>query len=86
MSQENVEVVRKGIEAWHRHDAEMWLRNAAPEIAWMPAGPAAVERVVYRGCDEVAKGFESVWQTWDGSALRSPRFRTSASRCSGSGA
>jgi hypothetical protein len=31
----------------------------------MPAGPAAVEGVVYRGYDEMAKGFESVWQTWE---------------------
>jgi hypothetical protein len=31
----------------------------------MPAGPAAVERTVYRGHDEVASGFAAVWQTWD---------------------
>ncbi len=65
MSQENVEIVRKGVEAWNRHDAEAWLIYAAPEIEWMPAGPAAVEGAVYRGHDEVAKGFELVWQTWD---------------------
>ena len=31
----------------------------------MPAGPAAVERAVYRGYDEVASGFTAVWETWD---------------------
>jgi hypothetical protein len=46
-------------------DAELWLSYAAPEVEWMPAGPAAVERSVYRGYDEVVSGFESVWQTWD---------------------
>jgi ketosteroid isomerase-like protein len=65
MSRENLEMVRRSIEAWNRRDASMWLKYAAPEIEWMPAGPAAVERVVYRGYDEVAEGFESVWQTWD---------------------
>ncbi|HZO27736.1 MAG TPA: nuclear transport factor 2 family protein [Chloroflexota bacterium] len=65
MSQENVEIVRKGIEAWNQHDADLWLSYAAPEIEWMPAGPAAVERAVYRGYDEVAKGFAAVWETWD---------------------
>ncbi len=38
---------------------------AAPEIEWLPAGPAAVERAVYRGYDEVTSGFAAVWETWD---------------------
>jgi ketosteroid isomerase-like protein len=65
MSQENVAVVRKGIEAWNQHDADLWLSYAVPDVEWMPAGPAAVERSVYRGRDEVAQGFAAVWQTWD---------------------
>jgi ketosteroid isomerase-like protein len=65
VSEQNVAIVRKGIDAWNRHDAEEWLSYAAPEIAWMPAGPAAVERTVYRGHEEVAGGFESVWETWE---------------------
>jgi ketosteroid isomerase-like protein len=65
MSQENVEIVRKGIDAWNKHDADLWLSYAAPDVEWMPAGPAAVERSVYRGQDEVASGFAAVWQTWD---------------------
>jgi hypothetical protein len=60
-----VEIVREGIEAWNRRDADLWLTYAAPEIEWRPAGPAAVERSVYRGREEVARGFESVWQTWE---------------------
>ena len=65
MSQENVEVVRKGIEAWNQHDADLWLSYAAADVEWMPAGPATVERSVYRGRDEVASGFAAVWQTWE---------------------
>jgi ketosteroid isomerase-like protein len=60
-----VEIVRKGVEAWNQRDADLWLTYAAPEIEWMPAGPAAVERAVHRGYAEVASGFESVWQTWE---------------------
>jgi ketosteroid isomerase-like protein len=65
MSQENVETVGKLIEAWNQHDTEQWLGYAAPEIEWMPAGPAAVEGAVYRGREEVASGMEAVWETWD---------------------
>jgi ketosteroid isomerase-like protein len=65
VSRENVEIVRRSVEALNRHDSAMWLRYTVPDIEWMPAGPAAVEGAVYRGHDEVAKGLESVWQTWD---------------------
>jgi ketosteroid isomerase-like protein len=65
MSQGNVEIVRKGIEAWNQHDADLWLSYAAPDIEWAPAGPAAVERTVYRGHDEVASGFAAIWEAWD---------------------
>ena len=65
MSQENVEIMRRGVEAWNRRDAHIWLSYAAPEIEWLPAGPAAVESTAYRGYEEVARGFEAVWQTWD---------------------
>ena len=65
MSQAEVESLRKGIDAWNRRDVDLWLEYAAPEIEWMPAGPAAVERAVYRGYEQVASGFASVWETWD---------------------
>ncbi len=65
MSQENVEIVRNGIAAWNQRDADLWLSYAAPEIEWLPAGPAAVERAVFRGYDEIARGYAAVWETWD---------------------
>ena len=64
MSQVNVELVRKGIAAWNQRDADLWLSYAAPEIEWLPAGPAAVESAVYRGYDEVASAYAKVWETW----------------------
>jgi ketosteroid isomerase-like protein len=60
-----VEVVRKAIEAWNQREADLLLSYAAPEIEWMPAGPAAVESAVYRGYDEVANAYAAVWDTWD---------------------
>jgi ketosteroid isomerase-like protein len=65
MSSESVDVARKGIEAWNRRDAELWLSYAAPQITWIPGGPAAVDRAVYRGREEVASVFAAAWQTWD---------------------
>jgi ketosteroid isomerase-like protein len=65
MSSQSVEVVRKGNEAFNQQDADLWLTYAAPQVEWIPAGPAAIERSVYRGRDEVADGLASLWQTWD---------------------
>ena len=75
MSQENVEIMRKGMYAWNQHDAGLWLSYAAPDVEWMPAGPAAVERTVYRGHDEVASGFAAIWQTWEVFHLEEAQIR-----------
>ena len=64
MSAENVELMRKGIAAWNQRDVDLWLSYAAPEVEWLPAGPAAVESAVYRGYDEVASAYAKVWETW----------------------
>ena len=65
MTPENVETVRKAIEAWNQREADLLLSYAAPEIEWIPAGPAAVERAVYRGHEEVANAYAAVWDTWE---------------------
>ncbi|HWX95923.1 MAG TPA: nuclear transport factor 2 family protein [Solirubrobacteraceae bacterium] len=65
MSEENVGRVRAAVEAWNSRDAELWTEYAAPEVEWMPAGPAAVEGSVYRGREQVAAGLRSVWEAWD---------------------
>jgi ketosteroid isomerase-like protein len=65
MSQERVEIVRKGIEAWNRHDLDVGLSYLAEDVEWKPASPAAVERSLYRGHDQVASGFAGIWETWE---------------------
>ena len=65
MSSDNVELVRRAVDAWNRRDPDLWRSYATPDIEWTPAGPAAVEGTIYRGHDEVVAGLESVWQTWD---------------------
>src|SRR4029453_15251043 len=75
MSQENVEIVRKGIDAWNQHDAGLWLSNAAPDAEGMPPGPGRGGPTVYRGHDEVASGFAAIWQTWDLFQLEEAQIR-----------
>ena len=56
MSEENVEIVRNLIDAWNEHDEGLSASYLADDIEWAPAGPAAVDRVVYRGREECARG------------------------------
>ena len=65
MSQEGIELLRSAIEAWNQREPDRVLSYATPEIEWMPAGPAAVERAVYRGRDEVASGIAAAFETWN---------------------
>jgi ketosteroid isomerase-like protein len=65
MSQENVEAARKLIQAFNRRDLEAMTESFDPGIEWAPGGPAAVERAVYRGRDEVSDGFAATWEAWE---------------------
>jgi ketosteroid isomerase-like protein len=60
MSQENVEIVRRGIEAFNRRDLKTWLATfrSGAEIDWSRArGPL---KGVYRGHGEL----EVFWDGW----------------------
>jgi ketosteroid isomerase-like protein len=65
MSQESVEVVRQVVEAFNRRDLAAMTQRFDPEIEWEPAAPAAVERPVYRGRDDVSSGFAAAWEAWE---------------------
>jgi ketosteroid isomerase-like protein len=65
MSDANVELVRQLVDAFNRRDLAAMTRTFDPEIEWRPGGPAAVERAVYRGRDEVSSGFAGTWETWE---------------------
>jgi ketosteroid isomerase-like protein len=65
MSGQNVEIVRQLVQAFNQRDLTAMTRWFAPEVEWEPGGPAAVERALYRGRDEVSSGFAATWETWE---------------------
>jgi ketosteroid isomerase-like protein len=65
MSEENVEATRQLIQAFNRRDLAAMTERFDPEVEWTPGGPAAVERAVYRGREEVSDGFAATWETWE---------------------
>ena len=75
MSQENVEVAGQLVQAFNRRDLAAMSDRFGPEIEWAPGGPAAVERSVYRGRDEVLDGFAATWETWEVFRLEGDEIR-----------
>ena len=45
MSQENVEVFKRGVEAWNRDDFDAWIEQYDPEVEWF-----ALMEVYRRAC------------------------------------
>lgn len=60
-----MESCRRAIDAWNRRDLDGWLDQAAPDVEWIPASPAAVEHSVCRGHEEVRQAFTAIWETWE---------------------
>jgi ketosteroid isomerase-like protein len=60
MSLENVEIVRRVIEAWNRRDLDGALQDLHPdaEVDWSES--SGVQRGVYRGIGEIRR----FWQEW----------------------
>jgi ketosteroid isomerase-like protein len=67
MSQENVDVVRRAIEAFNRR--EMWLEDLDPEVEWIE-DPRYPDAQTYRGRDGVERSIEKWWETWASVAIR----------------
>ena len=86
MSQENVDAVRRFVDAYNRRDIEAMLEELDPEVEWHPAILALVEgeATVTGDTRACASGSE----TWTRFSTRSTsstrRFATVATRLSGS--
>ena len=64
MSQENVEVARKVIDAVNRGDLDAWLRFLSPEVVWESL-PLVGFRDVYRGRAEAREWLEQITEVFE---------------------
>jgi ketosteroid isomerase-like protein len=66
MSQENVEAVRRGVQAWNADDLDAFLAELDPEVEWHPSIEPALEggKATYRGLD----GARKAWDDYRGGA------------------
>ena len=69
MSKANVEIVKRGIDAFNRRDVEALADVVTPDFEWFPALPSTVEGERfsgYRGRDGIETYFDDVHSTWEG--------------------
>jgi ketosteroid isomerase-like protein len=68
MSQENVEIVRRGIDAFNRRDLDGLDELMTGDCEWLPAMPGIVAGDSYRGRDGLEAYLADLAATWE--ALR----------------
>jgi ketosteroid isomerase-like protein len=64
MSQENLEVPRRLIDAYSRGDIPSFLEELDPDVEWIPI-MAALEGRVYRGRERVRQWLEDIARDWE---------------------
>jgi ketosteroid isomerase-like protein len=79
MSQKNVEIVRRGIEEWNRHDLTTWLATfrSDAEIDWSRA--RAPFKGVYRGYGELEVFWDEFWSTFEDVQIETHGFTEAGS-------
>jgi ketosteroid isomerase-like protein len=78
MSKANVEIVKRGIDAFNRRDVDALDDLTTPDFEWFPALPSAVEGERfsgYRGREGIETYFEDVRSTWEGLRVLGNEFR-----------
>src|SRR6476661_7641277 len=73
MSQENLEIVGRMVDAWNRQDLEAMLALTDPEAEYVNA-PTAVEPGTRRGHDEMVAVLRKQWEGIPGAFLEIDRF------------
>ena len=76
MSEENVEIVRRMMDAWSRRDLEAAIEMLHPEIEWrLTLTPGGPEGTAYRGVDGIRDWFGEVDEVWTGLRIDAVEFR-----------
>ena len=65
MSQENVEVVRRAIDAYNRGDLDGTLENFPPDAVWDWSNSRGLEAGVFRGHGEIRAFMQRFLATFD---------------------
>jgi ketosteroid isomerase-like protein len=75
MLQENVEIVKQGIDAFNNRDVDALASLVTPDFAWFPALPGVLEGDGYRGREGIETYFGEISNTWEELRVLAGEFR-----------
>src|ERR1700730_13784680 len=75
MTQENVEVVKRGIDAFNRRDVETLAEITTEDYEWFPAFAGIVEGGSYSGREGIEAYFQAAGDTWEDVRLIAEEFQ-----------
>ena len=64
MSEENVEVLKRAVDAYNRRDLDAFLSICAEDIEWHPFLHSGLEGPPYRGHDGIREWFADTAASW----------------------
>ena len=64
MSQQNVEIAKRAIDAFNRRDLDVADELTTPDFEWFPAMPGAVEGQRYAGREGIEANAAELAETW----------------------
>ena len=65
MSQDNVEILRRGVDAYNRLDVSTMAERTTPDFEWFPVMVGAFERGSFRGREGIAAYFDDIRDSWE---------------------
>jgi uncharacterized protein len=74
MTSANVEIIRRGLDAYNRGDVDAMLETADPEIEFVPLRSLVVGGS-YRGHDGIRQFFEDLEEEWENRSISREEFR-----------
>ena len=75
MSQEDVETVKRGVDAYNRRDLDGLLESATEDCVLLPAVAGSVETGGIRGRKGFRRYFEMIDETWEEFRINADEFR-----------
>jgi ketosteroid isomerase-like protein len=74
VSQENVEIAKRAIDAFNLRDVDTFAALTTRDFEWSPS-MVAIEGEIFRGPDGIDKYFESLTGAWESFQILPNRFR-----------
>ena len=75
MSRDNVEIVKRTLDAYNRRDLDVYDELYTPDYEWFPALMGAIDGDSFRGREGVARYYELVGDTWEDFRVAGEEFR-----------